>query len=162
MEFFGMVPAPFVIDAYVGPVEDAPAASEAYLGKYAQFTNLFGAKVDRALCTGYLIGGVMRYYWEPLRAASTNVVPMSADQNITLMPLLSPSMMRFTGQPTANRTVTASKLRAYPGLTYDLKMDGLLGLFGITIAGLAAGAVLSLLGNGNRKIVFDGTDYQAF
>lgn len=162
MDFGGMMAQPFSLDAYAGPLEDMPAAGPEYLGKYAQITNLFGVKVDRVLCTGYLIGGVMRYYWEPLRPASTNVVPMSADQNIVLMPLVSPSMMRFTGQPTANRTVTASKLRAYPGLSFDLKMDGLLGLFSITIAGLAAGAVLSLLGNGNRKLVFDGTEYQVF
>lgn len=159
---FNPPPAPLSIDVYSGPVETMPAASVDYLGKYAQVTNLFGIKVDRVLCTGYLISGAMRYYWEPLRPASPNVVPVSADQNIVLMPLLSPTMLRLTGAPTGNRTITADKTRAHPGLTYDIKMDGLLNLFTVTIAGLALGNTLGLLGNSSRKLVFDGTDYQAF
>lgn len=159
-EFGGFLASP--LDIYSGPVEGLPTPGPDVLGKYAQTTNLYGTKVDRVLCTGYLMAGVMRYYWEPLRPVSPNVVPILADQNLTLVPLLSPTVVRLTGGMTGNRTVTASKLGAFPGLTYDIRMDGALSLYTLTLAGLALGSVLTLVMNQSRRLVFDGTDYQAF
>lgn len=147
---------------YVGPVAGLPVAAADLVGTYARVTDLFGMKTDLLICTSYVMPSGTKYYWEPTRPAVPNLVPVLADQNMTLRPLLSPTMMRLTGGVTGNRVITADKTNAYPGLTWEIKMEGALNLFSLTLAGLALGGVLTLLTGGSRRLVFDGTDYQAF
>lgn len=152
----------FLASVAQGQAGGLPVPSAALVGSYARVTDLFGFKTDLVLCTAYVMLGTQRYYWEPLRPAVPNIAPVIADQNMTLRPLLSPTMLRLTGGMTANRTITADKTNAYPGLTWEIKMDGTLNLLTLTIAGLALGNVLTLLTGGSRRLVFDGADYQSY
>ena len=118
----------------------------------------FGEKNDLVLCSAY----GSKFFWQPVRPAWPNTSAMSVDQNMALRPLRSPSVVRLTGTMTANRTITFDKTMAWPGCQFEIAMDGVLGLFGLTLAGLALGATLSLLAAGRRRVVFDGTDYVSY
>lgn len=152
----------FLASVTQGQAGGLPVPSAALVGSYARVTDLFGFKTDLVLCTAYAMTGGTKYFWEPLRPAVPNIVPVLADQNMTLRPLVSPTMLRLTGGMTANRTITADKTNAYPGLTWEIKMDGALNLLTLTVAGLALGNVLTMLTGGSRRLVFDGNDYQSY
>lgn len=66
------------------------------------------------------------------------------------------------GSPGGLPVPSADMVGAWPGCQFEIAMDGSLGLFGLTIAGLSLGSTLSLLLNGRRRIIFDGTDYQSY
>lgn len=138
-------------------VDTLPTPNADMLGTYARVSDLFGDKTDVVLCS--LSGGT--YFWQPVRPFWPNKGVVSADQNMTLLPLKTPSILRISGTLTANRIITASTALAWPGSQFEIQMAGTLGLFNLTIAGLAAGATLSLLLGGTRRIYFDGTAYQA-
>ena len=137
-------------------VATLPTPDASLVGTYARVSDLFGDKTDLVLCMAYA-GPV--YRWQPVRPqwAKTISVPGS---NMTLSALSSPSILRITGTMTANRTITPDTTLAYPGHMYEIKMDGTLGLFTLTLAGLDLGATLSLLFGATRRIVFDGSAYQ--
>lgn len=135
-----------------------PVPTADMVGQYARLTDLFSEKTDLVLCSAY--GST--YFWQPVRPLWMNTAPVSSNQDITLFPLRSPSVLRLTGTMTANRTITPSKVGAWPGCQFEIAMDGSLGIFGLTIAGLSLGSTLSLLLNGRRRIIFDGTDYQSY
>ena len=135
-----------------------PVPSADMVGRYARVGDLFGEKTDLVLCSAY----GSNYFWQPVRPLWMNTSPVSSNQNITLYPLRSPSVLRLTGTMTANRTITPDKSLAWPGCQFEIAMDGSLGLFGLTIAGLSLGSTLALVLNGRRRIIFDGTDYQAY
>lgn len=135
-----------------------PVPTADMVGQYARVTDLFGEKTDLVLCSAY----GSNYFWQPVRPLWMNTAPVSSNQNITLYPLRSPSVLRLTGTMTANRTITPDKALAWPGCQFEIAMDGSLGLFNLTIAGLSLGSTLALVLNGRRRIIFDGTDYQAY
>lgn len=136
-----------------------PVPSAEMVGLYARLTDLYSEKTDLVLCSAY---GAGNYFWQPVRPLWMNTAPVSANQDLTLFPLRSPSVLRLTGTMTANRTITPSKVGAWPGCQFEIAMEGTLGLFGLTIAGLSLGSTLQLLLNGRRRIIFDGTDYQSY
>lgn len=141
---------------FTGLVDNLPAPSAANVGKYARVSDLFGEKTDLVLCSLY----GTTYFWQPVRPVYTNTSAMTADVNRTLTPLKSPSILILTGTLTGSKVQTLSKVGAWPGLTYEIQMTGVLGIYTLTIAGLAAGATLSLLLNTTKRFVYDGTDYQ--
>ncbi|KQP36138.1 hypothetical protein [Pseudorhodoferax sp. Leaf274] len=149
---------------YTGPVilpgtytvDTLPTASTDNLGSYARVSDLFGSKTDLLLCS--MAGG--SYFWQPVRPFWPG--SMSANQNATLLPLKTPSIIRLDNTLTANRTLTLSPALAWPGCQFEIQMTGTLNLFSLTIAGLALGATLSILLGGTRRVYFDGSAYQAF
>ena len=149
---------------YTGPVilpgiytvDTLPAASVGNIGNYARVSDLFGDKSDLVLCS--LSGAI--YFWQPVRPFWPNQGVISADQNITLLPLKTPSILRISGSLSANRTLTLSPSLAWPGCQFEVQMDGTLGIFGLTVVGLALGATVALLLNGNRRFYYDGSAYQ--
>lgn len=153
--FPGAAVAQFLPGDYT--VAGLPAPSASNVGQYARVTDLFGDKTDLVLCSKY----GANYFWQPVRPFWPNISAMSADQNLTLLPLKTPSILRLTGTLAANRTLTLSPALAWPGCQFEIQMTGTLGLFGLTVAGLALGATLSLLLGGTRRVYFDGTAYQA-
>ena len=136
-------------------VATLPPPSSDLVGYYARVTDLFGEKTDLVLCSAY--GST--YFWQPVRPQWARSIAGNASMSLT--PLKSPSIMRITGTMTANRTYTLDTTGAWPGCEFVVKMDGTLGIFGITIAGLVLGATLSLVLGGTRRLVFDGTAYQS-
>lgn len=135
-----------------------PVPGPEYVGKYARCTDLFGDKTDLVLCSAY----GANYFWQPVRPMWPNTSVVSADQNMTLIPLRTPSVMKLTGTLTGNRIITPSTVNAWPGCQFEIKMDGTLGLFGLTIGSLALGATVSLLLGGSRRLIFNGTAYESF
>lgn len=148
---------PFQVDGAVG-FPALPTAIADYLSMYAQVVDLFGNKRDVVLCSQY--NG--NYFWQPVRPIWPNVTPMDGNQNITLRPLRSPTIIRITGTLTASRNWALDKTLAFPGQEFEFQMAGILGIFSLNITGLALGATLSMLLGGTRRVYFDGTDYQQF
>lgn len=148
-------PSPITILPTPYAVDTLPAPSAAMVGIYARVTDLFGEKTDLVLCSAF--GG--SYFWQPVRplwARSTPAVSM------TLRPLKNPSLLRLTGTLSANTVIAIDPALAWPGCQFEIAMDGTLGIYSLTIAGLALGATVALLLGGRKRLVFDGADYQVF
>ena len=58
-------------------------------------------------------------------------------------------------------TVTPSNTNAWPGCTFEVVAQGILGVFGITIAGLVGGSSVPLLLGGSKMVTFDGSSWRA-
>jgi len=132
-------------------VATLPTPDSSMVDRYARVTDLFGDKRDLVLCSQ--VGG--NYFWQPIRP--TYAKSMSGNQSMTLTALKNPSVLFLTGTLSANRTLTLSTDLAYPGATFEIAMEGTLGLFGLNIAGLDGGSLLSLLFGGRRRVFFDGS-----
>jgi len=135
----------------------APAGPDT-LGYYATVTDLFGVKEDLVLCSKFVNGGNTSYFWQPVRpefAAS-----MSADQNSSLIPLKTPSILFLTGAILAGvgRTFNLDSVYAFPGASFEIAFDGTLGLGSIlNVGGLVGGSTVSMVLNGRKRFFYDGT-----
>src|SRR5262249_14824332 len=126
-------------------IDTLPTPNAGLVGKYARVTDLFGEKTDLLLCSN--LGS--SYYWQPVRTIYAKSASI-AGANMTLTPLKSASVMFLTGTLVANRTVQLSETGVWPGCSFEIAMDGTLGLFTLTILGVNLGAGLSLLLSGRR------------
>lgn len=136
-------------------VDTLPAAGPDMVGTYARVSDLFGEKTDLVLCSSY----GSNYFWQPVRPDWARSV--SSNQNVTLRPLKSPSLLRLMGTLTATRTITLDPVGAWPGLEYNLAFEGALGLYALTVVGLDLGATMAMLAGGRRRIVYDGSAFQS-
>lgn len=130
-------------------VDTLPTPDASNLDRYARVTDLFGEKRDLVLCSQ--VGGV--YFWQPVRATYAKSIAGNVDTTLTT--LKSPSVVFMTANLTANRTVTLSTTNAYPGATFEVAMQGTLGINTLTIAGLALGATVSMILGGRKRFFYD-------
>jgi hypothetical protein len=151
-----ILPGLFSVAAAQGSATGLPVPDATMVGMYARVNDLFGEKTDLVLCSQY----GANFFWQPVRPQWGR--SLAGDASMTLKPLQTPSILRLTSNLSANRTLTLDKTLAYPGLQFEVIQTGTLGLFGLTLVGLALGATLSLLTGGAKRVFFDGTDYQAY
>lgn len=121
-------------------------ANATQLGKYARVDDLWGSVRSVMVCE---YDGSL-YYWRPQRTdyATVNTTTTGAT---SLTPLLTSPQVIFTGSLLGNMTVTPSTTNAWPGAQFEIINNGVLGIFGISIAGLTGGT-LPLVGGGRRII----------
>jgi len=121
-------------------------ASSAYMGQYARVNDLWGSV--RTVMTCEYDGSL--YYWRPQRTdyATRNSSTQGA---ITLTPLLTSPQLTLNGTLLNFLTVTPSVANAWPGAQFEIINNGVLGIFGINIAGLLGGT-LPLLAGGRRVL----------
>lgn len=123
--------------------------SAAFMGMYARVTNLYGSVDDILRCR--FDGSA--YRWVPQRDSFAGI-DTTTTGTIPILPLLTPPVLDLTGTLTGNITPTLSEVNAYVGQSQLIRSRGVLGLFGITIAGLVGGGTLALLAGGDRTLVY--------
>ncbi len=125
-------------------------------GQYARISNLFnGASavaatgVDEIVrCRFDATQGV--YRWVPQREAYNMTMPATSG-TASLLPLITPPTIRFTGTLTGALTITPSAVNAYIGQRFTVIQNSVLGLFVTTITGLI-GSNLTLLGGASPDL----------
>lgn len=121
-------------------------AGPAYMGQYARVNDLWGSV--RTVMTCEYDGSL--YYWRPQRTdyATRN---SSTSGSVSLVPLLTSPQLTLNGTLLGAMTITPSITNAWPGAQFEIINNGVLGLFGINIAGLLGGT-LPLLAGGRRVL----------
>lgn len=130
-------------------VDTLPTPSADNVGRYALVSDLFGEKRDYVLCSS--VG--QKYFWQPVRPIYAKSA--SADQNMVLTPLKTPSVLYFTGAPVGTRALNLSTNLVYPGASFELAFDGSLGLGSLTLSGLILGSTLSMALGGRTRVFYD-------
>jgi len=143
------IPTSFVGDGAYMPVAtllSSYPAGAANLGKYGRVNDLWGSV--RSVMTCEYDGSL--YYWRPQRTdyATRNT---STSGSLSLTPLLTSPQLTLTGTLLGAMTITPSITNAWPGAQFEIINNGVLGLFGINVAGLLGGT-LPLLGGGRRVL----------
>lgn len=133
-------------------------ANAARVGKYARVSDLYGSvdEVMRCCSNGT---SPPTYYWRPQRADYAQNSGQTGGA-MALTPLVTPPIMFLTGTLASALTITPSAANAWPGCTFEVVSNGVLGLFGITIAGLV-GVSVPLVSGGSKLVTFDGTAFRA-
>lgn len=125
-------------------------ASAGNLGKYARVTDLWGTVKSVMVCEGDASG----FYWRPQR---TDYAPAPIAQTsgaMSLVPLVTAPIVRLTGTLAGNVTITPSTANVWPGATFTVSSNSVLGLFGISLAGLIGGGTIPLLAGGKQQITY--------
>lgn len=123
-------------------------ANSSRLGKYARVTDLWGNTDEIMRCSS----DGSTYFWRPQRTDYAQNMSTTSGTT-TLTPLVTPPTVVMTGTLLGNVTVTPSSTNAWPGATFTVISNGVLGLFGINITGLIGGT-LPILAGGVRTITF--------
>lgn len=149
----GILPGTYTVDTL------PPAADN--MDFYATVTDLFGSKRDKVLASQ--VDGVA--FWQPVRPVFAKAMTLSG--NVTLTALKSPSVLFVKGSGTAgvltgNVNITLSPTLAYPGASFEIRMDGTLGLFGLNLLGLNIGTPLAILAGGTRRVFYDQDGWKQF
>lgn len=131
-------------------VDTLPTASVDNYGLFAKVSDLFGSKQGYVMCQKY----GTTYAWEP--TGGSPAVTMSGNQDVVFQPLKMPSIVTMDGTLTANRTITMQTANAYPGMRFEVKFVGGLGVFGLSISGLTGG-LLNVLLNQEVVAVYDAS-----
>lgn len=117
--------------------------------KYARVSDLYGAARSVMICEAS--GGA--FYWRPQRTDFSGA-NTSTSGAVTLSPLFSPPVIVFTGTLTGNITATPSTANVWPGATFTVMANAVLGLFGINLSGLLGGGTVPLLTGGSRTMTY--------
>lgn len=156
----GVPPDPSSV-AFVSPTPMTVAALLAgfpagatYLGKYARVNDLYGSADEVMRCSKT---GASTYYWRPQRSDYAQNSAQTGGA-MSLIPLVTPPQLKLTATLASSMTITPSATNAWPGCCFDVTMAGVLGIFGITIAGLI-GVSVPLLSGATKRIIYDGSGY---
>lgn len=129
-----------------------PAAQ--HLGLYARVTDLFGELTTTMIAEG----SAQAAYWRPTRQDFAKTLTMAQiGTTPTLYALTSAPSLRLTGNAGGNTTMTLSPDGAWPGAKRTIVQSGVLNLYTFRIAGLALGAVLSMVTGTRATFEFDGS-----
>lgn len=125
-------------------------ASATVLGKLGRVSDLWGSIRTTMICEQDASG----YYWRPQR---TDYAPAPITQTsgaMSLIPLVTAPIIRLTGTLAGNVTVTPQVTNVWPGATFTISTNSVLGLFGISLAGLLGGGTIPLLAGGKQQITY--------
>lgn len=143
------------------PVADLLAnfpAGAANQFKYARVNDLWGSVRTIMVCERDASG----YYWRPQRTDYAPAPVAMTGGSMTLTPLVTAPLINLTGTLASAITLTPSNANVWPGATFTVTSNSVLGIFGITIAGLVGGGTVPLLSGGIRTITyFSGTGWKA-
>jgi hypothetical protein len=133
-------------------------AGSATLFKYARVTDLWGSAQSVMICERDASG----YYWRPQRTDYAPAPVAMTGGGMTLTPLVTAPVINLTGTLASAITLTPSAANVWPGATFTVTSNSILGIFGITIAGLVGGGTIPLLSGGIRTLTyFSGTGWKA-
>lgn len=156
---------PVIPTSFVGGTDSNPStvanilatypASATFLGKYARVNDLYGSADEVMRCSS----DGSTYYWRPQRTDYA-VNNAATGGTVNLTPLVSAPQQVFTATLLGNMTVNLQNTNAWPGAQFELKMTGVLGIFGISIAGLVGGGTLPLLTGGSRTLIYTAAGWR--
>lgn len=135
-------------------VDTKPVPSAALVGKYARITDLFSEKTDLLLCSN----SGSSYYWQPVRPVYAK--EMAINGAMTLTPLKTPSVIFATAGVNSAFNLTLSNANAWPGASFEIAMDGLLGSLNILGTGLGSG--IGVLLGARRRLFWTGSQWKQF
>lgn len=133
-------------------------AGASNLFKYARVTDLWGTARSVMICEQDSSG----YYWRPQRTDYAPAPVSMTGGNMTLTPLVTAPVINLTGTLSSAITLTPSNTNVWPGATFTVSSNSVLGIFGISISGLTGGGTVPLVSGGIRTITyFSGTGWKA-
>ena len=154
-------PTQFVGDGAYMPVASLISnypASVQYRGNYARVSDLWGGVQTLMVCEGDASG----YYWRPQRTDYAPAPIAVTSGTMSLIPLVTAPYLNLTGSLVGNVNVTPSTTNVWPGATFTVTSNSVLGLFGINLTGLVGGGTVPLLSGGIRTLTyFSGTGWKA-
>lgn len=126
--------------------------------KYARVNDLWGSVRTIMICEQDASG----YYWRPQRTDYAPAPVSMTGGAMTLTPLVTDPFINLTGTLASAITLTPSNTNVWPGASFTVTSNSVLGLFGITIAGLVGGGTVPLLSGGIRTITYlSGSGWKA-
>lgn len=127
-------------------------------GKYGRVSDLWGNVQTVMVCEGDSSG----YYWRPQRQDYAPApIPMTSGA-MSLVPLVTAPIVNLMGTLSGTVTITPSVTNVWPGATFTVTSNSVLGVFGMVIAGLVGGGTVPLLSGGIRTLTyFSGTGWKA-
>jgi len=156
-----VIPTSFVGDGNYMTVADLLAtfpASSQYRGNYARVSDLWGGVQTVMICEGDASG----YYWRPQRTDYAPAPMAMTSGTLSLIPLVTAPVVNLTGTLLGTVNVTPSSANVWPGATFTVSSNSILGLFGINLTGLVGGGTVPLLSGGIRTLTyFSGTGWKA-
>ncbi len=133
-------------------------AGAAYQFKYARVSDLWGSVHSIMICEQDASG----YYWRPQRTDYAPPPVAMTGGAMTLTPLVTAPFINLTGTLSSAITLTPSATNVWPGAAFTVTSSSVLGVFGITIAGLVGGGTVPLVSGGIRTITYlSGTGWKA-
>lgn len=124
-------------------------ADASMLYKYARVSDLYGTARSVMICEA----SAGSFYWRPQRT-DFSAASAATSGTVTLTPLLTAPVMVFTGTLLGSITIQPSSTNAWPGATFTVMANGVLGLFNINISGLIGGGTVPLLTGGSRTVTY--------
>lgn len=162
----GLYNPPIIPTAFVGDgnymtvaslLSTYPAAAQ-YRGNYARVSDLWGGVQTVMICEGDASG----YYWRPQRTDYAPAPVAMTSGSMNLIPLVTAPVINLTGTLLGNINVTPTTANVWPGATFTVTANSVLGLFGINLTGLVGGGTVPLLSGGIRTLTyFSGTGWKA-
>lgn len=134
-------------------------ASAAYRGKYARVNDLWGSVQTIMVCEGDSSG----YYWRPQRTDYAPAPMAMTSGTLSLIPLVTAPIVNLTGTLTGNVTITPTMQNVWPGATFTVSSNSVIGaLLGINISGLVGAGTVPLVSGGIRTLTyFSGSGWKA-
>lgn len=133
-------------------------AGATYQFRYARVNDLWGSVRTIMICERDTSG----YYWRPQRTDYAPPPITMTTGTMTLVPLVTAPIVNLTGTLTGNVNVTPSSTNVWPGATFTVTSNSVLGVFGINFTGLVGGGTVPLLSGGIRTLTyFSGTGWKA-
>lgn len=127
-------------------------------GKYGRVSDLWGNVQTVMVCEGDSSG----YYWRPQRQDYAPAPITATSGSMQLIPLVTAPIINLTGTLIGNISVTPQTTNVWPGATFTVTSNSVLGLFGINLTGLVGGGTVPLLSGGIRTLTyFSGTGWKA-
>lgn len=156
-----ILPTSFINDGAYMLVNDLltnfPAAAQ-YRGNYARVSDLWGGVQTVMICEGDASG----FYWRPQRTDYAPAPIAMASGSLTLIPLVTAPIVNLTGTLTGTINVTPASTNVWPGASFTVSSNSVLGLFGINLTGLVGGGTVPLLSGGVKTMTyFSGTGWRA-
>lgn len=138
-------------------LRDYPAGADT-LFKYARVSDLWGSARSIMICERDASG----FYWRPQRTDYAPAPIAMSGGNMTLIPLVSAPVINITGTLLGSINITPSSTNVWPGATFTVSSNSILGLFGINLTGLVGGGTVPLLSGGIRTLTyFSGSGWKA-
>lgn len=134
-------------------------ASASTVGKYARVTDLWGSVKTVMVCEGDASG----FYWRPQRTDYAPPPITMTSGALSLIPLVTAPYVNLTGTLTGNVTITPSTQNVWPGATFSVSSNSMIGaLLSININGLVGAGTVPLVSGGIRTITyFSGSGWKA-
>lgn len=132
-----------------------PAASQ-YRGMYARVSDLWGNVSTVMICE---FDGT-NYYWRPQRTDYA-VTSTQTSGSMSLVPLITAPDISLQQTLVGAMTITPTTTNAWPGCMFRIRAPSSLGVFSLTITGLIGGATSSILGGGDKTVVYTSSGWRA-